>query len=106
MVVLMVKHWIKQGWNNVDNKAKNLAEELVGTAVDELGKTDVDNGESDNYDGPRRRNRVTQSSMTDFFWTALDKMFLACIRTLFVKIWFHSSFSLVQLTLLFTNPKP
>ena len=59
MIVLTVKYWIKQGWNNVDNKSKNLAEELFGTAVDELGKIYMDNEKSDNDDGPRGRNTAT-----------------------------------------------
>ena len=58
-------YWIKQAWNDikcntiakclkkcgfVDNTAKNLAEELFGTTIDELREIDMNNEESDNDD--------------------------------------------------------
>ena len=58
-------YWIKQAWNDIkcdtiakclkkcgfpDNTAKNLAEELFGTTVDELREIDMNNEESDNDD--------------------------------------------------------
>ena len=63
--VIKVIYWIKQVWNDIkcntivkcfkrhgflDNTAKNLAEELFGATVDELGEIDANNEESDDDD--------------------------------------------------------